>query len=305
MARLVADCTGRAARCVHPARRDRRVLYDIDADDPRGTQVSDAELPAEIAAATAYEELFVPALFAEWAPRVLDAARVRLGQRVLDVACGTGILAREAASRVGAGGSVTGLDPGAGLLAVAGRLAPAVEWRQGTAESLPFPDRSFDAVVSQFGLMFFRDRPAALREMLRVLAPGGRLAVAVWDSLDHTPAYASEVALLERIAGRPAADALRAPFVLGDRGELRALFESAGVASVAIATHHGTGRFPSVRTMVEADLRGWLPVMGVVLTEEQIGEMLKEAEHALNPFVTAQGAVEFDSPAHIVTATKP
>jgi hypothetical protein len=133
----------------------------------------------------------------------------------------------------------------------------------------------------------------------------GMLAVAVWDSLANTPAYAAEVALLERVAGQRAADALRAPFVLGDRQELTALLASAGVASAAIATHHGTAHFPSLRSMVEADLRGWLPVMGVVLPEAQIHRIREEAEHALGPYVTAGGKVAFDSPAHIATGRKP
>ncbi len=260
-----------------------------------------SDLEQQTAAAEAYEGLHVPALFGQWAPRVLDAARLEPGQRLLDVACGTGVLAREAAARLGGTGFVAGVDPGPGMLAVAARLAPGVEWRAGMAESLPYPDAAFDAVVSQFGLMFFNDRRGALREMLRVLRPGGRLAVAVWDSLENSAAYPEEVELLERLAGRPAADALRAPFVLGDVAELGALFESAGVGSVAITTHTGTARFPSIRTMVEADLRGWLPVMGVVLEEELILQILDEAESALASYVTEDGQVEFDSPAHIVT----
>jgi SAM-dependent methyltransferase len=224
---------------------------------------------------------------------------------VLDVACGTGVLAREAALCVGSTGSVAGLDANPGMLAVAARLGPGVEWRQGTAESLPYPDQPFNAVVSQFGLMFFTDRRQALREMLRVLAPGGHLAVAVWDSLANTPAYAAEVALLERVAGQRAADALGAPFVLGNREELTTLFASAGVLSIAITTLHGTAQFPSIRSMVEADLRGWLPVRGVALPEDQMHRILIEAEHALSPYVTAGGRVAFDSPAHIVTRTMP
>jgi ubiquinone/menaquinone biosynthesis C-methylase UbiE len=141
----------------------------------------------------------------------------------LDVACGTGVLAGEAWARGGATGRVAGLDPDPGMLAVAGQLAPAVEWRQGTAEPIPYPDQAFDAVVSQIGLLFFNDRQQALREMLRVFAHGGSLAVAVWVRLENSAAYSIEVALLERIAGKRAADALRAPFLLGNTEDLTAL----------------------------------------------------------------------------------
>ena len=158
-----------------------------------------------IDAANAYEALFVPALFGQWATKVADAAEIQPGQRVLDVACGTGVLAREVNLRTGSTGAVTGIDPSPGMVAVAKQLSRGIEWREGAAESLPFYDGSFDAVVSQFGLMFFMDRRQALREMLRVLAPGGRLVVAVWDSLETMPAYAAEVALLEQtaVAKRP------------------------------------------------------------------------------------------------------
>jgi SAM-dependent methyltransferase len=262
-------------------------------------------LEEAISAASAYEGLHVPALFEQWAIRVVDAAQVRDRDRVLDVACGTGILARKAAWRAGSQGSVAGVDPNPGMLAVAERLDPSIQWREGVAESLPYPDDSFDAVVSQFGLMFFTDRNAAIREMIRVLVPRGRMAVAVWGSLEGSEAYPSMVALLERLAGSQAAEALRAPFVLGDRTELAELFRSAGVQSVDVTTHRGTARFPSVRTMVEADLRGWLPVMGVVLPEERIQLILEEAEHALGRHVKSDGTMEFALPAHIVSGTKP
>src|SRR5262245_60940676 len=99
-------------------------------------------------AARAYEALFVPALFQQWPPVIAELAQIRPGERVLDVACGTGVLARHAAQCVGPGGQVVGLDPNPGMLAVARENAPAIEWQQGVAESLPFPDGSFDAVVS-------------------------------------------------------------------------------------------------------------------------------------------------------------
>jgi ubiquinone/menaquinone biosynthesis C-methylase UbiE len=267
--------------------------------------MSEPTLQTQIDAANAYEALFVPALFGQWAPKVADAAQIQPGQRALDVACGTGILARELSSRTGSSGRVAGIDPSPGMVAVAKHLAPAVEWREGVAESLPFPDQSFDAVVSQFGLMFFTDRRQALREMQRVLAPGGHLAVAVWDSLDNIPAFARLVALLEQTAGRRAADALRAPFALGDRQELASLFSDAGATSAEITTRHGTAWFPSIRTMIEAELRGWLPVVGVILTEDQIGRILQEAEHALSPYADTEGRVAFHLSAHLVTAKKP
>ena len=176
--------------------------------------------------------------------------------------------------------------------------------RQSSAETLPYSDQTFDAVVSQFGLMFFNDRRLAIREMIRVLVPGGRLSIAVWDKLENSPAYEIEVSLLQTIAGQAAADALRAPFTLGGDGILAALFESAGVNSAVVTTQNGTARFPSIRAMVEADLRGWLPVVGVSLKEQQIHDILLAAEDALRQYVTAEGAVEFEMPAHIVTATK-
>ena len=237
-------------------------------------------------AAEIYEEFFVPALFQQWAPIVADAAGIKAGHRVLDVACGTGVLAREAAGRVAAGGSITGLDRNEGMLAMARRIAPAVEWKAGHAEQLPFPDASFDAVVSQFGLMFFDDRVQALREMRRVLKPGGRLAVAVWDRL-------------ERLFGRRIASELQAPFALGDPETLRALFAEAGLSDAKVARHAGTARFPSIEAWVRTDVKGW--TLADLIDDDQYALLQREAAVALRRYAKVDGIVIFDAPALIVT----
>jgi SAM-dependent methyltransferase len=266
--------------------------------------MDDPQLQAQIAAAKAYEELFVPALFKQWPPLLAGVAKIESGHRVLDVACGTGILARELAVRVGPAGSITGLDVTPGMLEVARNLAPDINWKHGSAEALPFPDQSFDRVVSQFGMMFFPDRVKSLREMLRVLVSRGHLAVAVWDSLESMPAYMEEVALLERIAGTPAANALRAPFVLGNKNDLLKFAKEANVATVEVKTHVGTANFPSLRSLVESDLRGWLPLLGVHVEEVMIQEILKEAEVALRKYVNAQGRAVFKISAHVLSGSK-
>ncbi len=116
-------------------------------------------------AADFYEEYFVPALFVARTEKVLDAADLQPGQSVLDVGCGTGVLARDALTRAGPSGSVTGVDLNEGMIATARRAAPDINWTEAPAETLPFEDASFDAVISQFALMFFADKEAALKEM--------------------------------------------------------------------------------------------------------------------------------------------
>lgn len=266
--------------------------------------MTDPNHEAQIRAATVYEEFFVPALFAQWTDLVAKAAVVKTGSRVLDVGCGTGVFARDAARRVGPEGFVAGVDPNPGMLVVAMRVAPELQWREAVAESLPYDDGMFDAVVSQFGLMFFSDRVIALREMMRVLAPGGRLTVAVWDSLDNIPAYAILVALIQHLVGKRAADALRAPFILGDPSALRDLFDRAGIRDAMVETHTGVARYPSIRSWVLTDVKGWFPLVDVVLDKAEYDTLANEAERALALFAAPNHAVEFPISVHIVSASK-
>jgi ubiquinone/menaquinone biosynthesis C-methylase UbiE len=258
--------------------------------------VSELRSPAEV-----YDEFFVPALFQQWGPVVAAAAGVMSGDRVLDIACGTGALALAVANRVGPNGSVVGLDPNPQMLAVARRKAPQIEWLEGKAEALPLPDCSFGAVVSQFGFMFFDDRLVALRETKRVLRPGGRLAVAVCDAVEHSPGYAAFAALLDRLFGRRIADAFRAPFVLGDPERLLDLCRDAGIPDAKVMRHNGKIRFTSIASLVSTE-RACVWTLGGMLDDDQFARLLEEAATALQPFVARDGSVMFDMPALIITA---
>ncbi len=246
----------------------------------------------------------VPALFETWAEMVVNQTNIKPGDRVLDVACGTGVLARAAAKKTGSRGSVTGVDLNPGMLAVAGDLSPDIKWHEGVAEDLPWENKTFDAVVSQFGMMFFEDKPKALREMHRVLKPGGRMTVAVFDSLDNIPCYRIMTDIFGRVAGDEVAQALRLPFSLGDPVELRAICDESGLTSANVTTLQGKARFPDVKTIVLADVKGWFPLAGIDLSDQQIDDVVKSAESELRNYVTEDGLLEFPIPAHVITFEK-
>ncbi|MEQ8763347.1 MAG: methyltransferase domain-containing protein [Planctomycetota bacterium] len=251
----------------------------------------------ETAAAEFYEAHFVPALFAAWAPRVLEHARLGAGQSVLDVACGTGVLSRAARELI-RDGRIVGLDASEGMIAVASRRTPEIEWCHGRAEELPFEDGTFDRVISQFGIMFFEDIPRALDEMIRVTKPGGRVVVAFWDSLARSPGFRSLVDFLRREAGEEAAQSLEAPFRLGDPAPIAT--QLAKVGPCTIDTPKGTARFPSIRAWIEAETKGW--TLGALAEDpERFEGLIRAAERDLAALAHEDGSVAFEVPAHIVS----
>ncbi len=253
-------------------------------------------------AAQIYDEFFVPALFGEWAGRLCDAAGIAGDCRVLDVACGTGATTREAAMRVGDTGRIIGLDCNDDMLAVARSRAPDIEWTEGTAEALPFESDTFDVILCQFGLMFFEDEAKALGEMVRVLRPGGRIALSVWDDVANSAGYAAMIELIDEMFGREAADALRAPFVLGDKHRFMALLETAGLGDAAVTTVSGSARFPSIREWVRMDVRGW--TLADMIDDSGFEDLVIAAQDRLSHFAAKDGAVRFPAPAHVAVWTE-
>jgi SAM-dependent methyltransferase len=253
-------------------------------------------------AAVAYEKDFVPAIFAQWPPVLADLAGIQAGDRVLDVACGTGVLARHAAARVGPTGRVTGLDLNEGMLSVARRLRPEIDWRQGDAARLPFQDGSFDAVLSQFALMFFPDRVAALREMWRVLTTGGQLVVAVCAPIARTEGYSVLAGILRREAGNGAAAMVEGYFALGEEAELQRLSAAAGIAGARGLTREGWARFASIDELIRIEIKG-SPLAGLV-GEASFRKVLRAAREELRHLCDAQGRVCVGLDATILTAVK-
>jgi len=186
------------------------------------------------------------------------------------------------------------------MLAVARRADPAVDWQEGAAEDLPFADGSFDQVTCAFALMYLVDRRAALAEVARVLAPAGSVAVATWAAVDRSPGYAALVELLDRLFGRDAGDALRAPSTIGSEAELAAVVTPA-LPDVVVEERAGTARFASLDQWVWTEIKGW--TLADTVDDDGIERLLAEARTELAGFVAADGTVAFPAPALVAIGT--
>lgn len=264
-----------------------------------------AAAPAAPTAGEVYEREFVPALFGPWAADLVERAAPAVGARVLDVACGTGVVARLLPPRVGPTGRVVGLDLDPGMLAAA-RAASAgvpIEWLEGSALAMPLPDGAFDLVLCQQGLQFFPDRAAALREMHRVLAPGGRLVVAVWKASGHCPGFAAIERALAKYVGVDAAKL--PPFSFGDRAALRGVIAGAGFRDLAIRAEVRMTRFPSPEAFFRTITAAAPAMLGLLgqLSDPQRRELVSEINETLAPHLDDAG-LAFPQSAHLATARK-
>jgi ubiquinone/menaquinone biosynthesis C-methylase UbiE len=269
---------------------------------------SQAGSPAET-----YQDHFVPAMFQPWAEILLQQAAPRTGERVLDLACGTGIVARGAAPLVGEAGQVVALDMNPAMLAVArGLPAPLgarVDWREGKAQDLPMPAGSFDLVLCQHGLPFMPDKAAVLDEIRRVLAPEGRALVMVLQALEQHPVFDALMTAVARHLRLPLS-AIAIPFALSDADALREGFEKAGFAKVDIVPASITARFPDAERFVALSVMSSAAAVPAFVQSDTAARaaLIATVGAEIEPVIQAHrdgDALSFPMFAHVAIARKP
>jgi ubiquinone/menaquinone biosynthesis C-methylase UbiE len=271
--------------------------------------VGDEHWQLEGSAAELYQRYLVPAITMKWAEDLVDRARLGAGEAVLDVACGTGVVARLAAKAIGHG-HVTGLDLNAAMLAVA-RGAPSegapIDWIEGSALDLPFATGSYDVVLCQLGLQFFPDQGRALREMRRVLRNAGRAALSVYSPIERTPGANAFVIALDEVLGAGASRIKRGEHSFANPAQLRALVEDAGFGAIDVQTVEQTIAFPSVLDYVRFQLLA--TPMTVLLSDRTeperqatISAVASRAKALSTPAMLQGGRFTFPQEAYVAVA---
>ena len=263
--------------------------------------------PSVTSPAEAYQAYMVPSMFLPWSGELLSRVALMPGERVLDVACGTGVVARGAAAAVGPSGAVTGIDPSPAMLDVA-RTVPVpdgvpISWQQGRAEELPFEDGSFDVVLCQQGVQFFSDRLAGIREMHRVLKAGGRAGVSVWRGAEHQSVKGDLLLALQRQFGPGAL----VPYSFSDADALRTLFVDAGFRDIRLEIVRRQNPTPSIDEFIEMTIRGVsaaIPVLARATDEERAAAISSVRQEIADEIAAVRVGEGLDYPmeSHIVVA---
>lgn len=243
-------------------------------------------------AAEMYELYATRYYMGPWVADLVGLAELRAGECVLDLACGTGVVARHAAAQVGPTGQVTGLDFNAGMLAIA-RATPlstgaTISWVEGSAVAMDLPDTSFDAILCQQGLQFFPDRLAALREMYRVLVPGGRVLLSVWKS--PSPYNIAVGEALEQYVSAETATKYRAARVVPNAEALNHMMVESGFHAVQVRPRALVVRLPQIEKFVLGHLSS-SPVASALaaMSEERRAEFAGQIKIALQPYAEGDG----------------
>ena len=253
-----------------------------------------------------YERFLVPAKFGPWAADLVALADPQPGERVLDAACGTGIVTRLVVPKVGTTGKVVGLDLNAGRLAVAQSLSEmCIEWREGNVEGLPFLNAEFDLICCQQGFQFFPDKLAASREMFRVLDSEGRIALNVWRPIEHQPgAFAMAKALGRHVSAE--AEAFRhTPFARGEAEAIEAPMKEAGFRDIVIRPTIKTVHFPSAEAFTIRYISGIAPLARMVSEVDDTARdgLLHDVSTALKSYMGADG-LAIPTESYLATANK-
>jgi len=202
-----------------------------------------------------YEQFLVPAMYLPQAREIIRLAKPKAGENVLDVACGTGIVAREVSPLVGKVGAVTGIDFTPGMLEVARQIkqpgGPVINWMEGNAMAMAFDDETFDLVTCQQGAQFFNVRLTGFKEMKRVLVSCGRIVLAVNQGFDKNEVYR---VLHESLLKHSGINALESAFSFGDGAALRSVMTGAGFSQISITPHIVHVRLPSENVFVMATI---------------------------------------------------
>ncbi len=263
-------------------------------------------------AAVVYEQFFVGGIFKYWTPILLASVALQPGEEALDVACGTGVVARSAAPLVGPQGRVVGVDFNPAMLQVACRQfsehCDEVEWREGRAENLPLPDESFDVVLCQQGLQFFSDRPKAAREMRRVLHKNGRVGIEVWRSLVDNPFYLTIFEAVAAVFGVLMSD-LAAAFSYGEADALEGLLAGAGFREVQVQTVEQPVFFREPERFIELTIRAAGAVLPAFarLDRTMQAELLAKVNGEMAGFIgdhTRDGVLSFPMRGNLATGMR-
>ncbi len=255
-------------------------------------------------AAEFYENILVPVIFIPWANNLLGRADLKPETSLLDVACGTGIVARMARERIGPKGRVVGADLNPDMLATARQISEGanIEWVLSDAANMPFDDDSFDVLTIQQGLQFFPDKPAAVTECLRVLKPGGMAVMCMVADIEDNPLISAQFNALDKRFGPEVSGSIRAVCGLSDADEIATLFNSAGfkdvdIQRVTLPLHHPDGVEFSSGFMMAT------PAAGAVaaLPEDERAQIVKEILDGFGDCFDGK-ALNFPHISHVVTA---